>query len=73
MGFRGVLDLLPSLNSMLTLTLTNLFNSFITTNFSNFILVSRNFFSNTYHRIASGDTTIKSTIYMSKESHILDN
>ena len=73
MGFRGVLDLLPSINSMLTLTLTNLFNSFITTNFSNFILVSRNFFSNTYHRIASGDTTIKSTIYMSKESHTLDN
>jgi hypothetical protein len=71
-NYRGVLDLLPSLNSLLNITLANTFNSFITVNFNNIILVCRNFFSNTYHNVASEYSNNPSTIYMSKESRVLE-
>jgi len=67
------MDLLPSPNSLLNLTLANLFNSFATTNFSNIVVVFRNFISNVYYGVASGHIDNKNTIYMSKESHIFEN
>lgn len=67
------MDLLPSLNSLLNLTLANLFNSFATTNFGNIAVVFKNFLRNVYYGVASGHVDNKNTIYMSKESHILEN
>jgi hypothetical protein len=71
-GFRSILDMVPSITSVLNVTLANLFNSFITVNFSGVISIFKNFYSNVYYSVASGYPNSANTIYMSKESHVLE-